>query len=127
MDNFILIVDDSPTVRTIMEFTLQQAGYGGISFANGVDALTWLDEHPDMQPAFVFLDIQMQGIDGYEWARQVKSNPRFQHTMLVLMSGRLVDQTKLRAVGITASIEKPFTVQTLLTMVQISLPPTAQL
>jgi CheY-like chemotaxis protein len=108
-------VDDSATIRTIIAHTLKVAGYCGVSFADGVKALKWLDEHPDMQPTLVYLDAQMPEIDGYAWATYIKSKPRFHHTAIVLMSGEALGKTKAGIAGVTAYIEKPFTTQTILT------------
>ena len=127
MQNFIMVIYPSPTVRKILELILQQAGYRGVSFAHGRIALTWLENHPDIQPAFVLLDMQMPDIDGYEWARCIKNNPRFHHTTVALLSGESVDQTKLQAVGITTFIKKPFTTQGILTTVQMHVLPTAHI
>jgi twitching motility two-component system response regulator PilG len=118
MNSFILIIDDSPTIRKLAEMTLQKADYNGVSFADGESALQWLDEHLDVRPTLVLLDVHLPGIDGYTWAMHIKSKLRFQSTSIVLMSGEPVSREKIRVAGITASIEKPFTIQKLLTMVQ---------
>jgi twitching motility two-component system response regulator PilG len=80
-----------------------------------------------MHPALVFLDMQIPGLDSYEWVRQVKSQPRFHNTVVVLMSGRLIDKPKARVVGAAKYLAKPFTAQTILTTVQTYLSPTVQI
>jgi CheY-like chemotaxis protein len=127
VNNLILILDDSPTIRTIIQMTLQSNGYSGISFADGTHALRWLNHHADMQPGLIFLDVNMPRIDGYEWARRVKSQPRFHNTAIVLMSSGATDRIKPRMAGITDYLAKPFTTQTILTTVKTYLPPPAQL
>jgi twitching motility two-component system response regulator PilG len=123
MDNFVMVVDDSPTIRKIVEMTLQGAGYRGVSFADGVRALKWLGEHAEMRPGLVFLDVHMSGIDGYEWARQVKSKARFHWTSIVLMSGEAFDREKGRVAGVASYLAKPFTTQALLATTQRYLVP----
>jgi two-component system, chemotaxis family, chemotaxis protein CheY len=122
MNNFIIVVDDSPTVRTIAEYTLKSAGYNGVSFANGLRALKWLDEHTDVQPSLVYMDVQMPGLDGYDCALYLTGQSRFQKTAIVLMSAELVEIAKLRLVGATAHMHKPFTVEKLLTTTQTYVP-----
>jgi CheY-like chemotaxis protein len=117
-NNFIMVIDDSPTVRKIVEMNLQSAGYNGVSFADGTSALQWLDEHRDMRPVLVLLDVQIPDIDGYEWAMHVKSKRSFPATTIVLLSGEAVDSEKARIAGVVAHIKKPFTVEMLLTTVQ---------
>src|SRR5712691_212171 len=43
MSQFVLIIDDSVTVRKIFEVCLHRAGYSVKSFADGVEALRWLN------------------------------------------------------------------------------------
>ena len=127
MNNFIMIIDDSPTIRKIIEITLQPEGYHGVSFADGASALTWLDEHPNMQPALVFLDVQMPDLNGYEWASQIKGKPGFHHTAIALMSGEAINNDKSRLAGIVTHIKKPFTAQTILTTARAYLPPNTRM
>jgi twitching motility two-component system response regulator PilG len=125
VNTFIMVIDDSPTIRKIIEITLQQEGYSGISFADGISALKWLNEHPDMQPALVFLDVQMPGLDGHAWAHHIKSKPRFHNTIIVMMSGDAVKSAKTSLTGVTNYLAKPFTTQAILTTVRTYIPANA--
>ena len=127
MDNFIMIVDDSPTVRKIMEFTLQQEGYRGMSFPDGVEALKWLYEHQDCIPLLIFIDVEMPKMSGYILTRHLREKSRFQQTPILLMSSRIgvIERLKARLAGATEYLVKPFTTQSILTTVQTYLRPTA--
>ena len=129
MDNFIMIVDDSPTVRKIMEFTLQQEGYSGMSFPDGIEALKWLYEHQDCVPQLIFLDVELPKMSGYTLTHHLREKPRFQQTSILLMSGRIgtIERLKARLAGATEYLVKPFTMQTILTTVQTYLQPTARI
>ena len=101
MNNFIMIVDDSPTVRKIMEFTLQQEGYHGVSFPDGIEAFKWLHEHQDAVPLLIFVDVEMPKMSGYTLTRHLTQKPRFHHTPILLMSSRngVIDKLKARLAG----------------------------
>ena len=66
----ILVVDDSPTTRTIVRNVLATAGYSVRTATDGVDALERLQHQP---VDLVVTDIQMPRMNGFELTRQVKS------------------------------------------------------
>jgi twitching motility two-component system response regulator PilG len=123
-----MIVDDSPTVRKIMEFTLQQEGYTGMSFPNGIEAFRWLHEHQDCIPQLIFVDVELPKMSGYTLTRHLREKPRFQQIAILLMSSRIgtIERLKARLAGATEYLAKPFTTQMLLTTVQTYLQPPAR-
>lgn len=68
----LLIVDDEPQVRKLLETLLQHEGYQTLSASNGEEALQLVAQQP---PDLILLDIMMPGMDGYEVASQLKGNP----------------------------------------------------
>jgi two-component system OmpR family response regulator len=64
----ILIVDDDPHIREVVEFALQRAGHQVIARDNGRHALEALKEAPDL----VVLDILMPDLDGIEVCRRIR-------------------------------------------------------
>ena len=66
----ILVVDDSPTTRTILRNVLAAAGYSVRTASNGVDALERLRYQP---VDLVVSDVQMPRMNGFELTRQIKS------------------------------------------------------
>ncbi len=116
----ILVVDDSPTVRKIVETTLRREGYEVLTFPDGIAALTWLAERSDAAPRLLLLDIELPKLDGYALARALKAKPACARATIVLMSRRdgVVDRLKGRLAGARASLTKPFTTQALLDLVR---------
>jgi len=103
----VMIVDDSPTVRKILSMTLERAGYGVLSAADGEAALESLqNEVPDL----ILLDISMPKLDGYEVCKRVKADARTAHVPVVMLSGKdaFFDKVKGRMAGATEYLTKPF-------------------
>lgn len=86
-DRPIMVIDDSPTVRKVIEVTLKREGYEVICFPDGVEALNWLNTSEGCAPALVLLDICMPRMNGYEVAWYFKARVQFADTRVVIMSG----------------------------------------
>ncbi|WP_339673704.1 fused response regulator/phosphatase [Dasania marina] len=66
----ILVVDDNPTDRLVLETILRKQGHTVVSADNGLDALTVFQQQ---QPDLILLDALMPGMDGFEVAERIKS------------------------------------------------------
>jgi CheY-like chemotaxis protein len=67
----VLVVDDEPLNIDLLEQELDAAGYGTIAATGGAEALTLAaNERPDL----ILLDVMMNGMDGYEACRRLKSS-----------------------------------------------------
>jgi twitching motility two-component system response regulator PilG len=103
----VMVVDDSPTVRKILSMTLERAGYGVLSAADGEAALEALQ---NSVPDLILLDISMPKLDGYEVCKRVKADARTAHVPVVMLSGKdaFFDKVKGRMAGATEYLTKPF-------------------
>jgi twitching motility two-component system response regulator PilG len=103
----VLIVDDSPTVRKIVQMTLQREHIRVITASDGLSALTSVaDEIPDV----ILLDIQLQRMDGYHICQIIRKNLQFRHIPIIMLSGKdgLFDKMRGRLAGSTEYLTKPF-------------------
>src|SRR5450755_2404511 len=109
----VMVIDDSPTVRKIVETCLRREGFEVESFPDGVAAIRWLARPDACIPALVILDINLPKMDGYEVARHFKSDPRLKQTVVVMLSRRdgVVERLKGRLVGAKDYLVKPFKTQ----------------
>ena len=117
----ILVIDDSPTVRKIIETTLQREGYTVMSFSDGIAAMHWLAQPNAPTPDLITLDIILPNIDGFEVARRLKANTRFKDTVIVMVSRRdtIIDHLQGRLAGAAKDrLSKPFKTQDLLAIVK---------
>lgn len=68
----ILVIDDDPAMRTILNFSLKALGYLGLVAGDGEEALKITREHPEIR--LIMLDVVMSGLCGKKLAEQLKAN-----------------------------------------------------
>jgi twitching motility two-component system response regulator PilG len=113
----VMVIDDSNTIRRSAEIFLTQAGCQVILAENGFEALSKVNDH---QPNIIFCDILMPRLDGYQTCALIKRSPRFHDTPIVMLSSKdgLFDRARGRMVGSVEYLTKPFTKDSLLTVVR---------
>jgi twitching motility two-component system response regulator PilG len=114
MSKLVMIVDDSLTVRKIIETSLRREGFDSVSYADGLDALRAITEqHIKRIPDVVILDIGLPKMDGYEFARRLRTKPQFNNTIIIMLTNRdgVIDRLKGRLAGAKDYITKPFRTQ----------------
>ncbi|MBV9688168.1 MAG: response regulator [Ktedonobacteraceae bacterium] len=115
----VLVIDDSPTVRNIVQVCLSRAGYQAKGFHDGVEALQWLVSPQGYPPTLVFLDIGLPKMDGYEVAQHFKVRPQWKDTVVIMLTRRdgLIERLKARLAGAKGYMVKPFKTQEILAVV----------
>lgn len=118
--DLILIIDDSLTVRAVAETGLRRVGYTCLSFADGASALRWLRQAAPCVPRLLLLDLGLPGMDGYQIARLLRSNPFWNEMAIVMLTGhdRATDRVKGHLVGARMYLTKPFRIEHLVAVVQ---------
>jgi len=103
----VLVVDDSPTVRKIVQMTLQREHIRVITAGDGLSALTSV---ADEMPALILLDIQLPRMDGYHICQIIRKNLQFRQIPIIMLSGKdgLFDKMRGRLAGSTEYLTKPF-------------------
>jgi putative two-component system response regulator len=108
----LLVVDDVPQNRTLLERMLSAEGHLVTSAADGAMALRMVEAEP---PDLIVSDIDMPNLDGIELCRKVKENPSTRLVPFILITG-LADRAN-RIAGIEAGADdflgKPFDSQEL--------------
>ena len=119
----VLVVDDSPTIRKIVEVTLRRERIKVLGVADGLSALAAV---ADKQPMLVLLDITLPGMDGYQICQVLKQRPSSKNIPVVMLSGRdgFFDKMRGRLVGSTQYVTKPFDPAALVKAVTKHLPDT---
>ncbi|MBW1903798.1 MAG: response regulator [Deltaproteobacteria bacterium] len=106
----ILIVEDSVTMRKVMEMTFAGEDAELLAVESGELAL---QHGRDFGPDVAFIDASLPGIDGYEVTRAMKSDPQLAGTSVILMASqhRPLDEARASEVGADGHILKPFDTQ----------------
>ncbi|MGB8330995.1 MAG: response regulator [Polyangiales bacterium] len=106
----ILIVEDSVTMRKVMEMTFAGEDAELLAVDSGELAL---QHGRDFGPDVAFIDASLPGIDGYEVTRAFKSDPQLAGTAVILMASqhRPLDAARASEVGADDHILKPFDTQ----------------
>ena len=114
----VVVIDDSVVVRKIVEISLGRCGIACMSYQDGYEALKAFQSGEDYIPDLIFLDIGMPKIDGFDLLRLLKTRPQFDHTTVIMLSGRdgMLDRLKGRLAGAKGYVTKPFKTQELLTI-----------
>ena len=120
MNWLVMVIDDSLTIRKILEICLRRVGYDVTVFQDGVEALRWLASPDGIVPALVLVDLGLPKLDGFDVIRRLKTTSGCEQTVLVILSKRdgVLDRIKGRLVGAHAYLTKPFTTQTIIALVQ---------
>ena len=106
----ILIADDEPLIRTLLEETLEEFEERGVELltaSNGQDSWETIQEQ---KPDLVFLDVMMPKMSGYEVCQRVKQDPELADVYVIMLTarGQEVDRERGSQVGADEYVTKPF-------------------
>jgi two-component system chemotaxis response regulator CheY len=103
----ILAVDDSPSMRKMVSFTLLGAGFQVVEAVDGLDAF----EKAQLQKFdLVLTDQNMPRLDGLGLTRKLREQPQFKSVPILMLTTESSDLMKQagRAAGATGWLVKPF-------------------
>jgi len=107
----VVIVDDNPTNRRILEETLIGWGMRATSVSSGWAALAELRRAAETgnAPTLVLLDAQMPHLDGFSTAAKIKGDPEAPTPTIIMLTsgGQRGDAERCRKLGISAYLTKP--------------------
>jgi len=109
----VMVVDDSLTVRKITSRTLMRAGFDVVTAKDGIDALELMG---DRIPDVILLDIEMPRMDGFEFTKTLKSDPKHAHVPIIMITSRTAEKHRNRAkeLGVDLYLGKPYQEEELL-------------
>ena len=103
----ILAVDDSPSMRQMVSFTLKNAGFNVVEAVDGQDAF---EKSTQRDYNLVLTDQNMPRMDGISLTKKLRDNPKFKTTPILILTTESSDQMKQagRSAGATGWLVKPF-------------------
>ena len=108
----VLIVEDDPSVATVIRHHLQGAGYVGHIAQDVEDAWRVLVSE---SPQAAIIDIKLPGADGWHLVERIRGDGRFAALPLVVLTGLVEPQVMQKAEELECSyLSKPFASSTLL-------------
>ena len=107
MSKTILVVDDSASLRQVVNLALASAGYDVIEAVDGVDALTKLDGR---KVHLIISDVNMPNMDGITLVREIKQRADYKFTPIIMLTTESQEDKKAQgqAAGARAWVVKPF-------------------
>jgi two-component system, OmpR family, alkaline phosphatase synthesis response regulator PhoP len=116
MSQKLLIVDDEPHIRMLIEQTLEELEDDDVDFLTADNGETALEIICTEKPKLVFLDVMMPKMNGMEVCRKVKKELAVDGTYIILLTakGQELDKQKGLEVGADLYMTKPFDPEALL-------------
>jgi len=128
-DKKIVVAEDSPLLRKLLNDTLTEAGYTNIDFfENGKDAFDYLTFNATRGDIadyvqLVVTDIEMPQMDGHHLTKKIKSNSELQKLPVIIFSSLITDDLRHKGeeVGAEEQISKPEIAELILKIDQYAL------
>jgi PAS domain S-box-containing protein len=113
----VLIVDDDPINRRLIEVILGKAGISSVSVATGEEAL---ERALSVQPMVILMDVVMPGMGGFAACQALKANASTGETPVIFVTGNddVESESRCFEVGGADFVRKPFAAATLLARIK---------
>jgi two-component system cell cycle response regulator DivK len=117
----VLVVDDNPSNTKLLAFVLKNGGYEVETAGSAEAGATLLGA---FRPQLILMDLQMPGVSGLDWARQLKADPATRAIPIVAVTAYAMkgDADRARAAGCDGYLTKPVNTRTLLDDIARHLP-----
>lgn len=117
MSGKLLLVDDEPGLRQAVQEYLQESGFVVTVAGNATDAWGLLQQET---PDLIISDIMMPQVDGYEFLKQLRGDPRFASLPVVFLTARGMTSDRILGyqAGCDAYLAKPFDPDELVALVE---------
>ncbi len=112
----VLVVDDDPDIRELVQLKLDLSGYTTIVAGDGIEALQRVAE---AQPDLVILDVMMPGLSGFAVCEQLRDDPETARLPVILLTAKAQESDLERgfAAGAVDYLVKPFSPRELVSRV----------
>ena len=113
----ILVIDDEPSIRSLLRQEISEVGYQVREAVNGKEGLNSIREE---KPDLVILDIMMPEMNGFDVAAILKNDPETQRIPIIVVS-IVEDQERINRLGVDGYLTKPIDIGRLLKEINILL------
>lgn len=107
MSGYLLLVDDEPGLRDAVQAFLEDSGFSVEAAPNAKVGWELLEKR---LPDLVISDIMMPQVDGYQFLKQMREDPRFSRLPVVFLTARGMTKDRIQGYksGVDAYLSKPF-------------------
>jgi len=116
----ILVIEDEPDIRQVLDYNLRLAGHEVVAAARGQDGLRLArEQHPDL----VLLDLMLPDIPGTDVCRAIKDDVSMRATPVIMVTakGEEIDRVVGFELGADDYVTKPFSVRELVLRIRATL------
>jgi len=113
----ILVVDDEPHIRRVLEVILGSSGFDVVLASDGMQGLDNLSREP---VDLILLDLMMPGANGLEILSKIRANPERANTPVIILTakGQDTDREAALAGGASDFLTKPFSPKKLVARIE---------
>jgi two-component system phosphate regulon response regulator PhoB len=106
-DNMILVVEDETAIKDMIRFALTPNGFKIMEAGNVSEAKQKMASH---MPDLIILDWMLPGVNGIDFAKQLKQNSTTQHIPIIMLTAKAEEENKIKGLEVGADdyITKPF-------------------
>jgi len=117
----ILITEDHPENGRFLNILLKQAGFAVHEAKDGAEAVSIFQS---WQPHFIWMDLDLPGMDGLEATRRIRSLPNGKDVKIVILtaSDLIMEESDIVAAGCDDKMHKPYRLQAAFSMLKKHLP-----
>jgi two-component system chemotaxis response regulator CheY len=107
MGKTIMVIDDSASIRQVVNLTLKKAGYDVVEACDGQDAIGKLT---GQKINLIVCDVNMPNMDGISFLKNIKENASYKFTPVIMLTTESQETKKQegKAAGARAWVVKPF-------------------
>ena len=110
----VLVVENDPDMRELVQVMLDERGYRVLTAAEGQEALAKVQEE---MPGVILLDMKMPGMNGWEFAQVFRAQHGHAAPIVVLTAARDPQEPALE-IGAEGYLDKPFDIHDLIQTVE---------
>ncbi len=116
----ILVIEDDPSVRTLLTKALAGKGYAVETSEDGLQGLTRLES---LRPDLIIVDIMMPRLDGMTFVRAIKGHDHTKQLPVIFLTAKNDPKTMIQGINLGARfyVTKPFQIDELLAKVHKAL------
>ena len=112
MKKIVFVIDDEKDIREILKINLENEGYHVFTFSSAGEAKKGFDS---VKPDLVLLDVMMEGKDGFEFCREIRSSEKLRSIPVIFLSAKSEEFDRVLGLELGGDdyLTKPFSIKEL--------------